>query len=114
MLDKSKDHVDVLGTKYTLVFEQDKNNEKLKHSPGYIDTSVKKIVVQDNFEANSDNIEDLESFQERVLCHEIIHAFLHESGLDANCTWAFNEEVVDWFALQLPKIGIAVCSVLYK
>ena len=41
--------------------------------------------------------------------HEIIHAFLHESGLAANSlnhysAWAENEEMVDWFAIQSPKI----------
>ena len=40
--------------------------------------------------------------------HEITHAFLNESGLDANASdtdcWAKNEEMVDWFAIQSPKI----------
>ena len=38
----------------------------------------------------------------------IIHAFLLESGLDSNSnsadSWAVNEEMVDWFAIQSPKI----------
>lgn len=33
----------------------------------------------------------------------IIHAFLHESGLDV-CSWAHNEEMVDWLAIQFPKL----------
>ena len=40
--------------------------------------------------------------------HEILHAFLYESGLRENsCTsfaWAENEEMIDWFAIQFPKI----------
>ena len=45
----------------------------------------------------------------RSLRHEIIHAFLFESGLGSNSlnhysAWAENEEMVDWFAIQLPKI----------
>ena len=41
--------------------------------------------------------------------HEIIHAYLSESGLSANAShccgsWAENEEMVDWFAIQSPKI----------
>ncbi len=43
-----------------------------------------------------------------TLRHEIVHAFLGESGLSANSNesdaWARNEEMVDWFALQGPKI----------
>jgi uncharacterized membrane protein len=46
--------------------------------------------------------------QKRILRHEIIHAFLFESGLadDSNSAdaWAVNEEMVDWFARQAPKI----------
>ena len=34
----------------------------------------------------------------------MIHAFLHESGLAVNSDWAQNEEMVDWFALQAPKL----------
>lgn len=40
--------------------------------------------------------------------HEIMHAFLYESGLDGqSCNvdcWAKNEEMIDWFALQSKKI----------
>ena len=36
--------------------------------------------------------------------HEIIHAFLCESGLAENSTWAQEEEMVDWFAKQAPKL----------
>lgn len=43
------------------------------------------------------------------LRHEIIHAFLFESGLSSNTgycigPWAEHEEMVDWFAIQSPKI----------
>ena len=36
--------------------------------------------------------------------HEIIHAFLFESGLAENSSWAQNEEMVDFFAIQFPKL----------
>lgn len=40
--------------------------------------------------------------------HEILHAFLFESGLSENAgfsgCWATNEEMVDWFAIQSTKI----------
>ena len=46
--------------------------------------------------------------QKHVLRHELIHAFLFESGLDQNSnlceSWAINEEMVDWMAIQMPKI----------
>ena len=43
-----------------------------------------------------------------VIRHEIIHAFLFESGLAQNTndveSWAMNEEMVDWLAIQFPKL----------
>ncbi len=46
--------------------------------------------------------------QKCTLRHEIIHAYLEESGLSANSntvtTWAQNEEMVEWMSIQMPKI----------
>jgi hypothetical protein len=44
-----------------------------------------------------------------ALRHEIVHAFLNESGLTNSALhydgpWAKNEEMVDWISIQLPKI----------
>ena len=40
--------------------------------------------------------------------HEVIHAYLSESGLNSSSNgvecWVRNEEMVDWFAVQIPKI----------
>ena len=50
-----------------------------------------------------------EIYRKKTLRHEIIHAFLNESGLSDSSNqfdgeWAKNEEMVDWFAIQAPKI----------
>ena len=54
---------------------------------------------------------DLVAYQRKVIRHEIVHAFLYESGLWQNSygskCWAQNEEMVDWFAIQEPKIHSA-------
>ena len=47
--------------------------------------------------------------EKEAIRHEIIHAFLNESGLGWNTfaqekAWAKNEEMVDWIAIQFPKI----------
>lgn len=49
------------------------------------------------------------STAKKTLRHEIIHAFLNESGLSDSASipsgaWAKHEEMVDWFAIQTPKI----------
>ena len=41
--------------------------------------------------------------KKEILRHELIHAFLVESGLNRNCGW-HNEEMVDWLAIQFNKI----------
>ena len=46
--------------------------------------------------------------KEKELRHEIIHAFLSESGLQSNFEhsqqFGHEETIVDWFAIQFPKI----------
>lgn len=32
------------------------------------------------------------------------HAFLYECGLNDSSDWARNEELIDWLAIQFPKI----------
>ena len=46
----------------------------------------------------------MESFRKKVARHEIIHAFLYESGLSHNSEWANNEEMIDWIAIQFSKM----------
>ena len=48
-------------------------------------------------------IEDVAKYRKQVIRHELIHAFLCESGLHENCKW-HNEEMVDWLAIQAPKL----------
>lgn len=105
-----KDKINILGTEYTISFGTYKEFPALEEMDGYTDTSIHLIVVDDMSMAKDaiDGKKDLESYKNCVLRHEITHAFLHESGL-ASCSnrpdnWAVNEEMVDWFAIQSPKI----------
>lgn len=102
--------VNILGTEYEIVIGNEENYPKLKQVDGYTDTSIKKIVILDvgTIKYSDENIKDLTSYQQKVTRHEIIHAFFYESGLWVNSNdveqWATNEEMVDWLAIQLPKI----------
>lgn len=100
--------INVLGTEYEIIVNSAKNNPKFCERDAYAETYSKKIVIEDkkDFENETRMLDDIDSYQERVLKHEIIHAFLHESGLDSNSDWATNEEIVDWIALQFDKISI--------
>lgn len=95
--------INVLGTEYDLLVKNEAEDERLKGYDGYCDTSIRVCVVD---AMNSDDIDakaDLQSYQKKVKRHELIHAFLYESGLDTN-SWAGNEEMVDWIAMQFEKL----------
>lgn len=106
--------IDILGTEYrieTHKVSEDSFMEE-KSFTGYCGEDSKLIVIADMSEEKyfSDmNEKEKESYRKRTLRHEIIHAFFNESGLSdsSNCyngAWAKNEEMVDWFAIQAPKI----------
>lgn len=96
--------INILGTKYEIIKNAStKDYPQLKKCDGFTDFSVKKIVVAD-FEKDENSIDDLEWYKNKVLRHEIVHAFLQESGLAENSDWARNEELIDWIAIQFEKI----------
>ena len=99
--------ISVLGRDIQILFRKENTDPKLKNCVGYFDSSKGWIVCK-ILEPDERSLEDLDRYQKEVLRHEIIHAFLYESGLDA-CSgpaenWASNEEMVDWIAVQGPKI----------
>ena len=109
-----KKTVNILGTEYQIikkVYTEEPAFEK-KHIDGYCDSFQKQIVYcdLDTFERWSDEPEATKrQCEKEILRHEITHAFLSESGLadssnPTDCPWAKNEEMVDWFAIQSPKI----------
>lgn len=104
--------VNILGTQWEIRKEDfDQPELKGKNRSGYCFYIAKRIVIEDlsTDEAWKDESESVRKSRENeILRHEIIHAFLDESGLSqcsAECdAWAVNEEMVDWLALQSPKI----------
>ena len=98
--------VNILGTEYEIVI--DAPDEMLPEgADGAMDQSIKRIVVA-KFESDRNCIKDLDSYRKKVLRHEIIHAFLYESGLWNNSgtvtAWGQSEEITDWIAIQFPKM----------
>lgn len=100
--------IDVLGTAYTVWIRSETEDPFLKDCDGYTDKSTKSIVVCS--ESPDNELRNFEWYQKKVLRHEIIHAFLFESGLD--CCWTHgnghDETYVDWIAMQYPKIAKAI------
>lgn len=102
--EKDNKTISILGTDYNIKFVTEKELEELE-ADGICDISIKVINVG-IFEKG--NIADLAEYQKKVLRHEIIHAFLCESGLwecsGSVSSWANNETMVDWIARQHSKM----------
>jgi hypothetical protein len=96
--------VNVLGTMYMLAETTEENDARLKGKDGYCDTSEKRCAVDMMRDMPEDGKANPEEYKHTVIRHELIHAFLYESGLDT-CSWAMNEEMVEWLSIQIPKIA---------
>ena len=97
--------VNILGTEYIILKRSEKDDKLLNVCDGYCDCTTKQIVVKQEMCGNLGN---MDFFIKKVIRHEIIHAFAIESGLRESsletAPWATNEEMIDWFARQGPKI----------
>lgn len=100
----NKQTVDVLGTRYTIKYCGKDEEPQLEYNSGFCDVTAKLIVIKVDYEQKSDSLRKIDNYIAKTLKHELIHAFLYESGLSENSDWADNEEVVDWFAIQMDKI----------
>lgn len=92
--------VNVLGTTYTVKNDSEVNDPKLKECDGYCDDTMKLCVVAD-FVPDTMSKGNLKEYQKKVTRHEIIHAFLFESGM---AEMSADESFVDWIAYQFPKL----------
>lgn len=97
----NKRTVNILGSKW-IVVQKDFDDE---YMDGYTDYTTREIGIRSN---NQNDVSDFEELMKVALRHEIIHAFMAESGLRSNwqhgAMWGQDETTVDWFAVQFPKI----------
>ena len=91
-------HINILGSTWTVTPEEMEDN----NYDGLADLSTKEIRIRMD---NTNEVGDFEALVKKQTRHEVIHAFLYESGLSFNSDWAVNEELVDWIAIQFPKIA---------
>lgn len=97
--------INILGTEYEAQIGVElKDEPRLKDCDGFTDFTTKKIFIG-KFIQDGKSFSDLETYTRKVIRHEVVHAFLFESGLDVNSDWARNEELVDWIAIQSPKLN---------
>lgn len=93
--------INILGTEYTILSKKYGEED----TDGETDFTAKQIFLRED---NTYSVNDFLELQKKVLRHEIVHAFMYESGLGFNwkheCESGHDETVVDWFAIQAPKI----------
>lgn len=106
--------INILGAEYTITIKKYDEDEVFERRPidGCCDGWTKQIVVCDMSTYKGRKHEPPETItaaQKETLRNEIVHAFFDESGLgdsapNPDVAWPKNEEMVDWIALQGPKI----------
>ena len=97
--------VNILGTEYTITTASKTEDTFLEKCDGYCDKTSKRIVVLTK--TDDCELDIFEDYQKKVIRHEIIHAFLFESGLQENFKheeWGHEETMIDWIAIQFPKM----------
>ena len=93
------DKTHILGTEYKIEFKSQEELQKIVNTNSFLygctDFENKIIYLYSNLVGLQ---------EEETLLHEVTHCYFRESGLDTQCDYARNEELVDWIAIQFPKM----------
>lgn len=98
--------LNILGTEWTLEAVHQTDDKYLMNADGYADKTLHKIVVC-GFPPDDSDLGNWEPYFKKCMRHEIIHAYLFESGLHENFVHpeaGHDETFIDWVAVQFPKI----------
>ena len=92
--------VNILGTEYTIWQDDSLDDHGLDGCCKKYDKEISIRSVEKMLEAD-DKLAAKKNRHNEVMRHEIVHAIFNESGLD---DFANNEQLVDWIAMQFPKM----------
>lgn len=101
---KSDRKINILGQEYTVEFRTPEQNPKLElmGADGLAELHDNRIVIDSKMNPKTGKeYDNFEQYEKKVVRHEIMHAFFHEAGLRDYCN---DEILVEWLALQIPKI----------
>ena len=107
---KKKFKMNINGQDYRVeIAKYEKYYDAFQSRSGWTDFGAKSIVALDaedytKYEDTGLGPESANRITERILRHEIMHAFMYESGLDTETNFARDEILIDFLAIQLPKI----------
>lgn len=104
--------IDILGTEWNIEIRDYEEDNNFIDCSAYCSYGDKLIVICNIITYpgwHNESNETIVSELRKLMRHEIIHAYLQESGLSVNSIvvkdgWARNEEMIDWWALQGPKV----------
>ena len=105
----------ILGTEYEIKIASTGEDDFFEENPevdGYCDSSSKTIgvksvesVVEYQISKGYFPLDNPHKNMIDTIRHEVIHAFMSESGLDSQSTiWAHDEQLIDWLVQMIPKI----------
>ena len=92
--------INVLGTMYDL-YECQADKMQDKDNYGECDRYAKTILINTALFQADDVVDNVMEVKQKVIRHEIIHAFFHEAGLDC---YSEDEVLVDALSILYPKI----------
>jgi len=96
--------INILGTDYEIRKASEKEYPKLSvmNANGLAELYSKELIINAEMNPNSgQEFANFKGFENKVVRHEIIHAFFRESGL---VDYTTDEDLVNWIALQFPKM----------
>lgn len=101
-----KTNVDILGERYEVKFTSELNEPELDGYAGLCKSLSKEILINTDIHTLKDENDDISRlFANDTVRHELVHAFLNESGLTQ---YSYDETLVEFIAMQLPKINKVV------
>ena len=96
--------VNILGTDYTIRGVRNKTEDvrlDLLDANAVCEPYTKEIILKD-IPPDLRNVNDLGEYERKVLRHELVHAFLHESGLSS---YESDELLVEWIAQKVNQMA---------
>lgn len=88
--------IDILGTSYKITHDLLRDDRD-----GECNTVSKTIRIKPTEQLGGENDAERLHLRDMVTRHEMVHAFLDESGLGS---YSADETLVDWIAAQMPKM----------
>lgn len=99
VIDVENKITNILGTEYKIY--SDLKNKNSDGECGLYNKEIHIRPIEDMLDGEPSSFEEKELRYKQVLRHELFHELFEESGISE---WAYDEKLVDFLAIQFPKI----------